>query len=812
MGTERFICIHGHFYQPPRENPWLEEVEFQESAQPYHDWNEKITAECYAPNAVSRVMDSQWRIVGLINNYSHISFNFGPTLLYWLARHKPQVYEAILNADKESINNFSGHGSALAQVYNHMIMPLANRRDKETQVKWAIKDFQVRFHRDPEGIWLPETAVDTETLEVLAENNIKFTILGPHQASKIRKIGEEEWIDVANGKIDPRRAYICNLPSGKEISLFFYDKRTASDIAFGNLLENGEAFAKRLIDAFKDDKDEPLIESVASDGELYGHHHPHGDMTLAYCIYHVISTETVKLTNYGEFLANFPPKFEVQIVENTSWSCIHGVERWRSDCGDNMGKAGWHQKWRKPLREAMDWLRDQLLPYYENTAQTYLNDPWAARNDYVELLLDRSKENTESFLSRHAKRPLEEAEKRQVIKLLEMQRHAMLMYTSCGWFFDEISGIETVQVMMYAARAMQIAHELFALTLEGDYVKILKQAPSNITEFENGAKIYSIFIKPAIVDFAKISAQNTILNLFSEEIKAPLLTRKTPNSYFKITSEEVDKRDDGRFRLIINRSTVYSAVTLDEDTFCCAAIWLGDHNVSCGSKRDMSQKTFNFIRNRALQCFEVGEINEIIVILSKYFGKNNFSLKDMFKDDQRYILYYVTAGGLKKAKDLYDIIYHDNSALLRFMKETRIPSPKPLRSAAEIVLNLELEQLFLAETLDLVKLKKLIADFKNLSIPLDSELLAFQASERISAEFNKLSEAPENVETLERISEFIRLLHELPLHLNLWQSQNVAFKIAQNQYRQIIEKHDAASQAWVVAFWKLCELIGVRLA
>ena len=439
--AERYICIHGHFYQPPRENPWLEEVEFQDSAQPYHDWNEKITAECYAPNAVSRVMDSQWRIIGLINNYSRISFNFGPTLLYWLASHKPQVYEAILNADKESIVNFSGHGSAMAQIYNHMIMPLANRRDKETQVKWAIKVFQERFKRDPEGMWLPETAVDTETLEVLAENNIKFTVLTPTQASKMRKIGDQEWVDVSEGKIDPRRAYLCNLPSGKSISLFFFDKRTASDIAFGNLLENGEAFAKRLIDSFKDIKDEPLIESVASDGELYGHHHPHGDMTLAYCIYYIVSNNSVKLTNYAEFLAKFPPKYEVQIRENTSWSCAHGVERWRSDCGDNMGHAGWNQAWRKPLREAMDWLRDTLAPYFEKDASQYLKDPWDARNDYITVIINRSKESVDAYFSRNAKRELMDDEKRRVIKLLELQRHAMLIYTSCGWFFDEISGI-----------------------------------------------------------------------------------------------------------------------------------------------------------------------------------------------------------------------------------------------------------------------------------------------------------------------------------------------------------------------------------
>ena len=809
--AERYICIHGHFYQPPRENPWLEEVEFQESAQPYHDWNERVTAECYAPNAVSRVMDSDWRIIGLINNYSRISFNFGPTLLYWLDKHKPKVYESILNADRESMNNFSGHGSAIAQVYNHMIMPLASRRDKETQVKWAIKDFQVRFGRFPEGMWLPETAVDVESLEVLAENNIKFTIFSPHQASKMRKLGEADWVDVANGKIDPRRPYQCRLPSGKTINLFFFDKRTASDIAFGNLLESGEAFAKRLVESFNGAEAPVLIESVASDGELYGHHHPHGDMTLAYCIYYIVSNDLAKLTNYAEFLEKHPPEFEVQIAENTSWSCIHGVERWRSDCGDNMSHAGWNQKWRKPLREAMDWLRDTLAPDYERDAAQYLTDPWGARNDYIEVILNRSRENIEAFLVNHAKKQFTEDEKRRVIKLLELQRHTMLMYTSCGWFFDEISGLEAVLVMMYAARAMQLAEELFGSDLESKYMQILEQAPSNIPEFQNGAKIYNIFVRPAVVDFAKISAQNTIRELFADNIKTAPLTAKMPNCCFQTNIDNIEKRDDGKFRLITNRTTVASSITLDQQTFSCAAIWMGDHNVTCGSRPDLQNRSFNTIRKKMITCFEKGQINEIIVALSKYFGQNNYSLKDLFKDDQRYILEYIVADGLKKAKDLYDIVYHDNSAMLRFMKENHIPSPKPLLSAAEIVLNMDMEQLLSAKTTDLEKLRKFISDSEYLSVTLDSELLGFLASEKIADEINKLAEAPQNLETLNTVTALIRMVKELPIKLNLWQSQNIAFKIAQNQYQALKTQNDEASQAWVLAFRELCVLIGIRL-
>ncbi|MDR0373401.1 MAG: DUF3536 domain-containing protein [Nitrososphaerota archaeon] len=809
--TERYLCIHGHFYQPPRENPWLEEVEFQDSAQPYHDWNERVTAECYAPNAVSRVMDSEWRIIGLINNYSRISFNFGPTLLYWLAKHNPPVYQSILNADKESMTNFGGHGSAIAQIYNHLIMPIANRHDKETQVKWAIKDFEVRFGRFPEGMWLPETAVDTESLEVLAENNIKFTILSPHQASKMRKIGEENWTDISDSKIDPRYPYLCCLPSGKTITLFFFDRRTATDISFGHLLENGEAFAKRLIDALNTKENEALLESVASDGELYGHHHPHGDMTLAYCIYYIVSNETAELTNYAEFLEKHPPLHEVQIIENTSWSCNHGVERWRNDCGDNMGKAGWHQAWRKPLREAMDWLRDTLIPQFEQDISQYLNDPWGSRNDYITIVLNRSRENIEAFFTTHSKRPLKENEKRRIIKLLEMQRHAMLMYTSCGWFFDEISGIEAVQVMMYAARVMQLAKELFDLDLETKYLQILEGAPSNIAEFGNGAKIYGIFVKPAVVDFAKISAQNTMRELFSGDIETTAVVSKIPSSCFSIKMENVARCDDGKFRLILNRSTVFSSITLDEQAFSCAAIWMGDHNVTCGVQLDMPKKQFLSLSAKLTDSFEKGQINEIIVDLSKYFGQN-YSLNDLFRDDQRHILEYIVAGGLKKAKELNDIIYHDNSAMLRFMKENRILPPKPLQLAAEAVLNMDIEQLLSAQTLDLEKLRKLINDSKHLAVTFDSQLLGFQASEKIAKEFNKLAEAPENLETITDITLLIRMIRELPLQLDLWQSQNISFKIAQNQYQTLKTKKDTTSQVWVAAFATLCELIGIRLA
>ncbi len=383
---ERFLCIHGHFYQPPRKNAWLEDVELQDSAYPYHDWNERVTAEGYAPNATSRILDKDGYIIDIVNNYSRISFNFGPTLLSWMQENSPDIYRSIIQADIDSQNHFSGHGSALAQAYNHLIMPLANPNDKRTQVIWGIQDFEFRFRRKPEGMWLPETAVDLETLTVLAEYDIKFTILSPHQAKRVRKIGEENWLDVEGGKIDPGTPYRCHLPSGKSIALFFYDGAVAQEIGFGSLLDNGGEFANRLVGTFKEEEDAQLVH-IATDGETYGHHRRNGDMALSFCLHHVESNELAKITVYGEYLEKFPPTHQVEIVENTSWSCVHGVERWRSDCGCNSGMHGeWNQSWREPLRKSLDWLRDELFIIYETEAIKLVKEPWTARNDYIHIM------------------------------------------------------------------------------------------------------------------------------------------------------------------------------------------------------------------------------------------------------------------------------------------------------------------------------------------------------------------------------------------------------------------------------------------
>ncbi|HTK95896.1 MAG TPA: DUF3536 domain-containing protein, partial [Terriglobales bacterium] len=513
---ERYVCVHCHFYQPPRENPWLEAIELQDSAYPYHDWNERITSECYAPNAASRILDPEGQIVAILNNYSRISYNFGPTLLCWLEANAPDTYRAVLDADRDSAERFGGHGSAMAQAYNHMILPLATRRDKITQVLWGIRDFQHRFGRDPQGMWLPECAVDNETLEVLADLGIQFTVLAPRQAARVRPIGTPDWHEVNGGGVDPSRAYRARLPNGKSINLFFYDGPISQSVAFEGLLANGHRFAERLLGGLSDERTWPQLLHIATDGETYGHHHKYGEMALSYALHHIETSGAAKLTNYAEFLEKFPPQWEAEVVANSSWSCTHGVERWRADCGCNSGgRPDWSQKWRQPLRLALDWLRDELAAPYDRHARELLRDPWAARDEYISVVLDRSDASLDRFFAEHAARELRPHERTRALELLELQRHAMLMYTSCGWFFDELTGIETVQVIEYAGRAVQLAQKLYRDPgIEKQFVDRLAQAHSNLADPRDAAAIYERWVKSSAVNLEKVAAHYAISSLF----------------------------------------------------------------------------------------------------------------------------------------------------------------------------------------------------------------------------------------------------------------------------------------------------------
>ena len=472
----RYVCIHAHFYQPPRENAWLGATEAQPSAAPFHDWNARICQECYAPLARAHLPGPGGSTY--VNTYASISFNVGPTLLGWLAAHDPPTYRAIQAADAQAMERLGGAGCAMAQAYNHLIMPLATAQTKRLQVLWGMADFRHHFGRPPKGMWLPEAAVDLPTLQALADHGIAYTVLAPHQAQAVRPPGQNTpWQTLLPGQLDPRRPYLCRLPEGGSIALFFYDGPTSHAIAFGGLLHHGDQLAERLIQAFDEVSSEPQLVHVATDGESYGHHHPHGEMALAYALKVFGEDPEVTLTSYEAFLRDHPPSWEVQIkAPVSSWSCVHGVERWRADCGCHTGGGeGWSQAWRAPLRQALEFLRDEVTVRMEAMAGHHAQSWPRACETFIECLLEPAQRP--AFLRREL---CPEGDAVVLWHLLELRAQVMWMFTSCGWFFNDLEGIETLQILEYAARALELAAFLWPQEpLEAPFLSLLEQAVSN---------------------------------------------------------------------------------------------------------------------------------------------------------------------------------------------------------------------------------------------------------------------------------------------------------------------------------------------
>ncbi len=491
MSQGNYICVHGHWYQPPRENPFTGVVGEQPSAAPYRNWNERITAECYEPNTQAVILGEDGSERRRMNNYEWVSSDWGPTLLDWLETNRPDTYQKIIDADRVSMSRFDGHGTAMAHCYNHTILPLSNRRDKKTQIRWGIADFEHRFDRPPQGMWLPETAVDLESLELLAEAGVVFTILSPYQAASVFEDGE--WADVGGGRIDTRFSYAVELPAGTTISVFFYNGPLSQEIAFNGILEDGAILAKRLIQGLGRPGDEAMLSHVATDGETYGHHHRHGEMALAKAIEDIDSDPHVSLTTYSQFLSSNPPRRTVRLVEGSSWSCAHGLDRWRSDCGCSSGRhADWNQEWRAPLRQALDFLRDTLIVDFETSGSRVLHDPWEARDDFIEVILSGS---PDEFLDRHCRPGVDQEARSLALDLLEIQRRAMLMYTSCGWFFDDISGLESVLVLRHAGRVIELTRWTLGRDLEPRFLDILEKARSNVDSI-SGRDVYEASVRP----------------------------------------------------------------------------------------------------------------------------------------------------------------------------------------------------------------------------------------------------------------------------------------------------------------------------
>ena len=771
MAPGRFVAIHGHFYQPPRENPWLETVEVQDTAAPYHDWNERVTAECYAPNTAARRVDDHNRILDVVDNFERISFNIGPTLAAWLERHAPAVWRKIVDADRASAAAHGGHGNAIAQVYNHMIMPLAGRRDKVTQVRWGIDDFRARFGREPEGMWLPETAVDAETLEVLAEAGIKFTILAPSQAWRVRPIDGGDWREV-HGGVDPSRPYLWRGPGGLTLSLFFYDGPISRAIAFEGLLDSGEKLARRVLDGFSAERGEAQLVHCATDGESYGHHSRFGEMALAAALERLDADDSVRLTNYGAFLAAHPPRWEAQIHENTSWSCAHGVERWRADCGCRV-RGDWRQAWRGPLRQALDRLRDQVDTFYETRAAALFKDPWEARDEYAPVVRERSAERLEAFFARHQTGPLDIQGQLHARRLLEMQRNRLLMYTSCGWFFDEISGIEPVQILRYAAMAMQYLRDLGGGHVEPEFIRLLTTAPSNVPDFTDGAGVYRRLITPAVVDLRRVVAHYAISDLFEEH----------PDDV-GVYAYHVQRLDQAReaysgTALRIAHVRVSSRLTGEAREAMYAVLHFGGHDFACGIRAYDDHAVYDRMKSDLLQRYSRYTLADMVRGMDEHFPGEGFSLTDLFLEERRRVLAFIIRGVLDRHEETYRRIWEDNRKLMRYLTAADAPIPDALGLVGRHVLEQDVAAAMASiEDSDRLpeRVIELMAEAKALGLTLDLSHAKPPTTRAVTRALLAVGEEPSAAQ-VRRATALVTDALRLGLRFGLWEAQNRFFAI-----------------------------------
>lgn len=684
-----YVVVHGHFYQPPRENPYLDAIERQASAAPFHDWNERILHESYRPNAFARILNDRGDVLQIVNNYEYLSFNMGPTLLNWLERHDLETYQRILEADRLSCRRLNGHGNAIAQAYNHIILPLANQRDKETQIRWGIEDFKSRFGRDPEGMWLAETAVDYPTLTTLVAEGIKFIILAPSQAQRCRPLAtphhpDSQWREIGGGQIDPTRPYRCVLPGGDPetdyIDIFFYDGPISRDMGFNDVLASSQHFAGRIGQAVRGDQRPAQIISVATDGETFGHHKSGAEKALAYALVGEFPQRNWTVTNYAHYLSICPPTWEVELKPVTAWSCSHGVDRWQDDCGCGGGGL-WHQQWRRPLRDALNWLRDELVQVYEKAARSLFTDPWAARNDYIRVLRDRSHTNVKRFLKQHQSHPLSNTERVDALRLLEMQRHAMFMFTSCGWFFEELSRPEGTQILRYASRAIELAGLVSGVQLEPEFVQHLALAPSNVEQFQTGAEVYRQLVRPAQVNLEQVAAHYAINSLFT--------VYEREQRIYCYTTRQIDYQLQrmGPLALAVGQVQLISEITHEKANLVFAVLHLGGWDFHCCIQPFKSRLAYAQLKDQLCDSLKQASVAQIILTMQQLFGEPFFDLQTLFEEERHRLMQLLSRDTLARLDQLYSQVYRDNYGILMAFHRENLDVPQELQVAAEIALS-----------------------------------------------------------------------------------------------------------------------------
>ncbi len=687
------FVLHAHFYQPERTNPWTDILDPEPSAAPYRDWNARIHAESYRPNAAARIFDDQRRVERIVNNYERLSFNFGPTLLRWMERRQPETYGRILDGDWRSVAR-TGHGNALAQAYNHVILPLANERDRATQVRWGLADFRHRFRREAEGMWLPETAANQASLDLLIDEGVRFTVLAPHQAHRVRH-RNGRWHDVSAG-VDTTRAYEVRHSdgSGRALVVFFYEGVLAQWLAFAKEASAADAIVQRLAGVAPGGG----LAHAALDGETFGHHRKFGELALAYTLFEGAERHGLTPTSYGAWLAENPPTEEAQIVpgEGTAWSCAHGVGRWYRDCGcATDSQPGWNQAWRTPLREALERVDALAAETFERVGGELLRDPWRARDDYVHLLLRDW--TPQQFLDRHAARQLTAAQQCDVWSLLESQRHGMAMYTSCGWFFGDIAGIESAYVLRFAARTLGLLEDVGTDTqaTRQDMLDLLAQAESNLPDGGTGADVWRDQVLPDVVSPMRIGAQLCLLALTQYEQAENTTAGATLTvAGHALTVHERRVEQRGRLALVTGRASVRAHATGRTHDLAAAAIHLGGLDFHGLVAPDPGPDKFAAATVDLWEGFATAPLAHLIRLLDRVFtgnGATEFGFEWALPWAKQDLVEWIFSDLSERFADAYARLYHENRRILESLVAGGHHLPRMLRAAAELTLTVELE-------------------------------------------------------------------------------------------------------------------------
>ncbi|MFH1416436.1 MAG: DUF3536 domain-containing protein [Elusimicrobiota bacterium] len=461
---KKTFILHAHFYQPPRENPWSGMIEHQETACPANDWNERIYNECYLPNT-SAIIHTPEGHCEEVNNYKYISFDVGPTLSRWMAEHHMDTYKQILEADWQENN-------AVAMAFNHTILPLDSSVMRRVQIAWGIEEFKIRYRREPAGMWLPECAFSYDVAEDLINSGIKFMLLTQGQAESVKRLYGNSLYYVSGAKLDIRRPYRLETRVGY-IDVFFSHNELAGEISFGGLMNNPVACADRIEKIFGTKQSEDLLVSVATDGETFGHHHKGMEQRLAYLLKYELPARGIEVSCFEKYISEHPPKWAVRVTNNSSWSCCHGIERWKSACG--CGKEGDNDlEWRKPLRDSLNWLAGNVLEIFTEKSEKYFTvPPREALENYGKVLTNSSLLG--DFHSEYVVEPFRGSA--EVSNIMEMMHFTSYMFTSCGWFFGDLSRLEPVQNLSYALRAIELMRRLWGIDLEKGFSERFNDYP-----------------------------------------------------------------------------------------------------------------------------------------------------------------------------------------------------------------------------------------------------------------------------------------------------------------------------------------------